>query len=96
MSHIRIESNEKVATNFKVFYVEGDVETDISSCLQGVDLHVAVGETVTANLKAIVGNARSEALVEGVLVKHMRLRRRGPWRRLRDVTAFGDRTRRYT
>lgn len=98
MSHLRIEQHGKVATNTKIFFVDGDTETDISSCVTGVDLRMQVGEVVTATITGIVGRALvKDVLSEQVLVDLQRAQRsRVPWlRRLRDVTRFGARAREH-
>jgi hypothetical protein len=93
MSHIRIESHEKVVRNAKVFFVDGDEEVDISHCVQVVDLHLGVGEAATATLQTIVGHAAVTAQVEDIVVN--RVKPRTWWRRRwYDVTAVSDRTRR--
>lgn len=87
MSHIRVESHQKVVTDAKVFFVNGDEETDISHCVQVVDLHLGVGELATATLRVILGKANVTAQIEDVLVSHTKPRRR---RGLRDITTFSD------
>lgn len=99
MGNLRIEQRGMVAMDTKVFYVDGDVETDISSCLTGVDLHMEIGSVVTATLTGLVREASvHDVRAESVLVELERIQRsRLPWhrRRLRDLTTFGSRVCRW-
>ena len=85
MSHIRVESHEKVVGDARVFYVNGDEEIDISSCVQVVDLHLGVGEVATATLQAVVRHVRKPTPF------WRRLFRRHP----SEITTVSDRTRRW-
>jgi hypothetical protein len=98
MSHIRIESHRKVVTDAKVFFVNGDEEIDISSCVQVVDLHLEVGGVATATLQTIVGHASVTAQIEDIVIRH---EKKPGWRRLwrrhlRDITTVSDRMRRWS
>jgi hypothetical protein len=94
MGYIRIESDERVARDVKVFYVPSEgAEVDISNCVNAVALNLDIGEPVTATLRVFVGGARVTAEVTDV-INLLKPKRRRPWRRLREVTRFGDRTRR--
>jgi hypothetical protein len=105
-SRIRIESDENVVKNAKIFYLpaEGELfdknkkpvtEVDISRCVQGVDLHLHVGEISRATLHTILIEGHVEADVEDVILK--RIKPRGSWwqRRRRDVTRFGAKAKEF-
>lgn len=57
MAHIRIESHQNVVTNAKIFYVDGDQETDISSCVQLVEVHLNIGLPPSVTFRACLGSA---------------------------------------
>jgi hypothetical protein len=99
MSHMRIESHEKVVRDARVFFVDGDEEIDISSCIQVVDVHLGIGELATATLKTIIGQASVTAQIEDIVVRHVK-KPKPIWRRLlrrrpREITTINDRTRRW-
>ena len=84
-NRIRVESDQNVVTNAKIFFVpeEGD-EVDISKCVTGVDLHLHVGEASRATLHVILVDGYVTAGVDDVIVKHLnqkRFRRIRNWRR---------------
>jgi hypothetical protein len=74
VSHIRIESHEKVARNTKVIFVQDGRETDISGCVSAVDIHLEVGEVATATLKTYTGAVSVTAEVEDLVNTHATVR----------------------
>jgi hypothetical protein len=74
MAYIRIESNERVATNVKVFYVpgKGEEDVDISNCVNAIDLNLEVGAVVTATLRVFVGGTHVTAEVEDIVINRLK------------------------
>jgi hypothetical protein len=100
-NRIRIESHENVVTDARIFYVpeEGE-EVDISRCVQGIDLHLHVGEISRASLHCILVDGDVTAEIEEVFLKRLVRPRRRWWHRWfpRDpieVTRYGDRGQSY-
>jgi hypothetical protein len=94
---IRIESNDVMSHNARVFYVDSDgTETDISHCCRGVDLHIDVNERTTATLHVISATGHVSADLTEMLVTKLTGHR--PWwkRTLRNVILRGYTSRRYT
>lgn len=96
-NRIRIESDQSVVTNARIFFVTDDVgedgepiEVDISQCVTGVDLHLHVGEVASATLHVILVDGHVSADLTELVVKRMR-----PRRRLLDVTSWGSLAREY-
>lgn len=94
MSSIRVEIAQ-MAHASRVFFVADDgTETEVSSVVTNIELRGKVGDAVTARLDVVkvAGNASGE--LTDLLVTDIKLGSR--WRkRLRDITAFGNRERRY-
>jgi hypothetical protein len=95
-ARIRIEAADIMGGSTRVFYVDEDgTETDISRVCTGVDIHIDVREPNTATLSVLFVESHASAELTDLLVTKVTGRR--PWwkRTLREVTAFGSRSRRY-
>ena len=81
-NRIRIESDENVVMNAKIYYLPEDEgePIDISRCVTGVDLHLHVGEVARATLHTILVDGYAEADLEQLVIK--RLKRRLRFRRV--------------
>lgn len=86
---IRIEADGVIGSTCRVVYLDKDEDgneraIDISSCVQGVDTRIQVGEVTTATLRVILVEGHTDAEVESVIMTKLRRRRRG---RLHRITA---------
>lgn len=97
-NRIRIESHQNIVTDAKIIYIDEDgAEVDISRCVQGVDLHLHLGELSKASIHAILidGDVTAE-IVEAFVSRIPRRRRWWRWSRSSvEVTRYGSKAREY-
>jgi len=112
-SHARIRvgsTGALVGPDTHIIYIDRDgTETDISEIVQGVDIHLHVGDISRATIHAIVVEGHTEAELDRIVVNHIKPYRRllrfkverflwrtfhrKPHRRVRDITSAGTKSR---
>jgi hypothetical protein len=66
---IRVKTNGMTGRHGQVFYVdENGVETELSGCVQRVDLSIDVNEINSATIRMVMVDSETEAFVDEVLV----------------------------
>lgn len=80
LPRIRIESDQDVVTNAKIWLLDDGFETDISRCVTGVDVHLHVGEPARATLHTIAIDGHITADLTNVIMNRIRPPRRRFWR----------------